>query len=59
MFPFLFAMRMGERVGMRLMSDRAVLAAGPYHDTSEEGKYYAVLLEQIHTQAHAREEGVS
>jgi hypothetical protein len=50
---------MGERVGMRLMSDRAVLAAGPYHDTSEEGKYYAVLLEQIHTQAHAREEGVS
>lgn len=26
---------------------RAVLSAGPYHDTSVEGKYYAVVLEQI------------
>lgn len=25
---------------------RAILGAGPYHDTSEEGKYYAVVLEQ-------------
>lgn len=41
------------------MTDRAVLAAGPYHDTSEEGKYYAVVLEQTHSHAHAREEGVS
>ncbi|RAK78202.1 uncharacterized protein BO72DRAFT_342576, partial [Aspergillus fijiensis CBS 313.89] len=24
----------------------AIVAAGPYHDTSEEGKYYAVVLEQ-------------
>ncbi|KAF7117590.1 hypothetical protein CNMCM5793_006642 [Aspergillus hiratsukae] len=37
----------------------AVLAAGPYHDTLEEGKYYAVVLEQTHTHAHAREEAVS
>lgn len=26
---------------------RAVLSAGPYHDTSEEGKFYAVVLEQM------------
>ncbi|PWY81952.1 hypothetical protein BO70DRAFT_396737 [Aspergillus heteromorphus CBS 117.55] len=25
----------------------AIVGAGPYHDTSEEGKYYAVVLEQI------------
>lgn len=25
---------------------RAVLSAGRYHDTSEEGKFYAVVLEQ-------------
>ncbi|EAW07790.1 uncharacterized protein ACLA_025070 [Aspergillus clavatus NRRL 1] len=25
----------------------AVVAAGPYHDTSEEGKFYAVVLEQM------------
>ncbi|KAJ5985306.1 hypothetical protein N7499_008416 [Penicillium canescens] len=25
----------------------AVLSAGPYHDTSEEGKFYAVVLEQM------------
>ncbi|KAF9889197.1 hypothetical protein FE257_007510 [Aspergillus nanangensis] len=24
----------------------AIAGAGPYHDTSEEGKYYAVVLEQ-------------
>ncbi|OJJ49681.1 hypothetical protein ASPZODRAFT_128182 [Penicilliopsis zonata CBS 506.65] len=24
----------------------AVVSAGPYHDTSEEGKFYAVILEQ-------------
>ncbi|PKX94324.1 uncharacterized protein P174DRAFT_441606 [Aspergillus novofumigatus IBT 16806] len=35
----------------------AVVAAGPYHDTSEEGKYYAVVLEQTHS--HSREEAVS
>ncbi|EAL90374.2 hypothetical protein KXW98_000840 [Aspergillus fumigatus] len=35
----------------------AVLAAGPYHDTSEEGKYYAVVLEQTHS--HSREEAAS
>ncbi|KAF7163669.1 hypothetical protein CNMCM5623_008475 [Aspergillus felis] len=35
----------------------AVMAAGPYHDTSEEGKYYAVVLEQTHS--HTREEAVS
>jgi len=23
------------------------MSAGPYHDTSEEGKYYAVVLEQV------------
>ena len=23
------------------------MGAGPYHDTSAEGKYYAVLLEQV------------
>lgn len=23
------------------------MGAGPYHDTSEEGKYYAVVLEQV------------
>ena len=28
-------------------SCRAVVSAGPYHDTSEEGKYYAVVLEQV------------
>lgn len=27
--------------------NRAVLSAGPYYDTSVEGKYYAVVLEQI------------
>lgn len=26
-------------------NDRAILSAGPYHDTSEEGKFYAVVLE--------------
>lgn len=26
---------------------RAIISAGPYHDVSEEGKYYAVLLEQV------------
>lgn len=26
---------------------RSVRSAGPYHDTSEEGKFYAVVLEQI------------
>ncbi|BCR86838.1 uncharacterized protein ACHE_30825A [Aspergillus chevalieri] len=25
----------------------AIMSAGPYHDTSEEGKYYAVVLEQV------------
>ncbi|KAE8349317.1 hypothetical protein BDV28DRAFT_152004 [Aspergillus coremiiformis] len=25
----------------------ALVSAGPYHDTSEEGKYYAVVLEQV------------
>lgn len=29
---------------------RSVRSAGPYHDTSEEGKFYAVVLEQ--TQGH-------
>ncbi|KAH8425885.1 hypothetical protein N8T08_000089 [Aspergillus melleus] len=24
----------------------SILSAGPYHDTSEEGKFYAVILEQ-------------
>lgn len=28
---------------------RAVLGAGPYHDTSEEGKFYAVVLESTQT----------
>lgn len=26
---------------------RAIISAGPYHDVSEEGKYYAVVLEQV------------
>jgi hypothetical protein len=30
-----------------LIIHRAVLSAGPYHDTSEEGKFYAVVLEQM------------
>lgn len=36
----------------RLLTDycRAILAAGQYHDTAEEGKFYAVVLEQTHTQ---------
>ncbi|EYE91184.1 uncharacterized protein ASPGLDRAFT_48060 [Aspergillus glaucus CBS 516.65] len=25
----------------------AIISAGPYHDVSEEGKYYAVVLEQV------------
>ncbi|KAB8069079.1 hypothetical protein BDV29DRAFT_58401 [Aspergillus leporis] len=25
----------------------AIMSAGPYHDTSEEGKYYAVVLEHV------------
>lgn len=29
-----------------ILGDRAVLSAGRYHDTSEEGKFYAVTLEQ-------------
>lgn len=29
---------------------RAVLSAGRYHDTSEEGKFYAVVLEQAQAQ---------
>ncbi|PYH87277.1 hypothetical protein BO82DRAFT_397185 [Aspergillus uvarum CBS 121591] len=31
----------------------AIVAAGPYHDTSEEGKYYAVVLEQTASAQHA------
>lgn len=27
--------------------DRSILSAGPYHDTSEEGKFYAVVLEYV------------
>ena len=33
---------------------RAVVSAGPYRDISEEGKFYAVLLEQTqNTSGHA------
>ncbi|RMJ25215.1 hypothetical protein PHISP_03905, partial [Aspergillus sp. HF37] len=35
-----------EIFNMPKYSGWAILAAGPYHDTSEEGKYYAVMLEQ-------------
>lgn len=35
--------------------NRAILSAGPYHDTSEEGKFYAVVLEQ--TQVHVQVQG--
>lgn len=27
-------------------SRRAIFSAGPYYDTAEEGKFYAVVLEQ-------------
>ncbi|KAJ5382945.1 hypothetical protein N7517_000856 [Penicillium concentricum] len=34
----------------------AVVSAGPYHDISEEGKFYAVVLEQTqNTSVHAHE----
>lgn len=36
---------------------RAVLSAGPYHDTSEEGKFYAVVLEQNQVHTHGQPEG--
>lgn len=29
------------------IDDRAILSAGRYHDSSEEGKFYAVILEQV------------
>ncbi|KAJ5160356.1 uncharacterized protein N7482_007360 [Penicillium canariense] len=35
----------------------AVVAAGPYHDTSEEGKFYAVVLEQMPPQAQGQGQG--
>ncbi|KAJ5482135.1 hypothetical protein N7475_000947 [Penicillium sp. IBT 31633x] len=32
----------------------SVYSAGPYHDTSEEGKFYAVVLEQaLHVSTHS------
>ncbi|KAJ5561973.1 hypothetical protein N7461_000734 [Penicillium sp. DV-2018c] len=35
----------------------SVLSAGPYHDTSEEGKFYAVVLEQVvHVSGYALNE---
>lgn len=36
---------------------RAVLSAGPYHDTSEEGKFYAVVLEQTQPQVSTSGQG--
>ncbi|KAA8652076.1 hypothetical protein EYZ11_005564 [Aspergillus tanneri] len=33
----------------------SVVSAGPYHDTSEEGKYYAVVLEQARDQLHPQD----
>ncbi|KAJ5832244.1 hypothetical protein N7474_000555 [Penicillium riverlandense] len=35
----------------------AILAAGQYHDTAEEGKFYAVVLEQTHTQQMHTQQG--
>ncbi|KAJ5275236.1 hypothetical protein N7505_003781 [Penicillium chrysogenum] len=34
----------------------AVVSAGPYRDVSEEGKFYAVLLEQTQNTVHASHE---
>lgn len=33
------------------MYSRAILSAGPYHDITEEGKFYAVVLEQMQVPA--------
>lgn len=35
----------------KLMYSRAILSAGPYHDITEEGKFYAVVLEQMQVPA--------
>lgn len=35
---------------------RAVVSAGPYRDISEEGKFYAVVLEQTQNTMHASHE---
>jgi hypothetical protein len=29
------------------ITKRAIVGAGPYHDPSEEGRFYAVVLEQV------------
>lgn len=49
MFAFFFPFHLDYLVvdlGV-LIVYRSVLSAGPYHDTSEEGKFYAVVLEQM------------
>lgn len=40
-----------------LGGDRAVLSAGRYHDTSEEGKFYAVVLEQTFVPGQGQVQG--
>lgn len=37
---------------------RAILSAGPYHDTSEEGKFYAVVLEQMQVPSGSSQQGL-
>lgn len=40
-----------------LLGGRAVLSAGRYHDTSEEGKFYAVVLEQTFVPGQVQGQG--
>jgi hypothetical protein len=39
------------------LAGRAVLSAGRYHDTSEEGKFYAVVLEQTFVPGQVQGQG--
>lgn len=37
----------GKKKYQLTCDNRAIVGAAPYHDTSEEGKFYAVVLEQV------------
>lgn len=54
-FIFLFTIQLLSARACRTNVYRAILSAGPYHDTSEEGKFYAVVLEQTQPQTVAQE----
>lgn len=45
-WPPVFSVCVSMKLTLVFISHRAVVSAGTYHDTSEEGKFYAVVLEQ-------------